>query len=248
MGATVDALHTLQQIELELRSVRDRLESKRRAVRAQQRRLAQIEQQIADVHAQTRAAQTEADRIELDRRTHEEHIAKLREGLNRAKTNKEYAALLTQLNTDKADTMKLEDRVLAGLTRVDELKKQEADLRAQLDKEKAREAELEQSASDLEGKLSGQLQSLESRREEAAQAIPPDALRVFERACERHEGVGIAIIARTHPKRAEFTCSGCNMGVTLEMINALQTREDVQLCQTCGRILYLDASVGAGAR
>jgi len=186
-------------------------------------------------------AQAEADKLELERKTQEAHIAKLREALNHSKTNKEYAAILTQLNTDKADALKSEDQVLAAMTKVDELKKAEADLKVQLEKEQACLAELEKAAHETEQRLANQLSALENQREEATEGIPAEALRMFERACEHHEGEALAMIEQPHPKRAEFICSGCYMSVPLESINSLQSRDAVLTCQNCSRIMYLES-------
>lgn len=221
--------------------------SKRRSVLNHRNRVASIENQIAESHEQIRQAQSEADRLELDRKTHESHIAKLREALNRTKTNKEYAAVLTQLNTDKADAVKIEDAVLQALARVDDLKKREAELRAGREKELARGVELERAATEVEGKLSSRLKELEAQREEATASIPPESLMQFERACEKHDGEAMAMIEQIHPKRAEYTCSGCNMSIPLEVINALQSRDVVLQCHICSRILYLEAPAHATA-
>jgi predicted nucleic acid-binding Zn-ribbon protein len=247
MGATLDALRQLQDIETQLRSIRERIASKRRSADAHKRRVASLERQIADTHLLKTNAQAEADKLELDRASREEHIAKLRDSLNRTKTNKEYSAILTQLNTDKSDGLKLEDQVLAALSTVDELKAQETRLRAEIENEQRRAKELDQAAADFEAQLSRELGDLESQRTAAAEDIPPESLTMFERACERHDGEGMARAVQTHPKRAEYVCGGCNMSMTLETINALQSRDVVCPCQTCLRILYLD-SAGVPAR
>lgn len=239
MGATLDALHRLQTIETQLRSVREQIESKKRSAQAHQRRIASTERQIADLHQQIRQAQTEVDKMDLDRKTHEQHIAKMREALNKTKTNKEYAAILTQLNTDKADAAKSEDSVLAAMTKVDDLKKQEAELKATKEKELTRAAELEKAAAEVQTRLAGSLKDLEAQRAAASAQVSKEALATFERACESHGGEALAVVDQVHPKRPEYICSGCNMSLTLETINALQTKDIVVQCQTCSRILYL---------
>jgi uncharacterized protein len=247
MGAILDALHHLQQIDSQLRSVREQIESKQRSAQSHQKKVAATERQIADLHLQIRQAQTDTDKLELERKTHEQHIAKLRETLNKTKTNKEYAAILTQLNTDKADASKLEDAVLAGLTRIDELKRNEDQLRVILGKEKTRVVELEKAASETLARLSGKLKDLESQRASAAAKVPRETLSQFERACEAHEGEALAAVEQAHPKREEYICSGCNMSLTLETINALRSRDAVVQCQTCSRILYIHAPAHASA-
>ena len=245
MGATLDALHRLQSIEDRLRSVREQIDSKRRLVLARRNRVAHIERQINDTHQAIRQAQTEADRFELDRLTREEHVARLREALNRTKSNKEYAALLTQLNTEKADMLKLEDSALSAMGRVEQERKKEAEMKALIEKEKSQATEVTKTVQEAEGKLAAELEALERERADAADHIPAKALSVFERACERHEGEAMALVERVHPKRAEYVCTGCNMSIPLEVINALQSRDEVQQCQTCSRILYLEASANA---
>ncbi|HSW46175.1 MAG TPA: C4-type zinc ribbon domain-containing protein [Phycisphaerae bacterium] len=245
MGATLDALHRLQSTEDRLRSVREQIESKRRMVKARQSRAANIEKQVADTRSAIRRAQTEFDRFELDRMTREEHVGRLREALNRTKSNKEYAAILTQLNTEKVNLSKLEDSALAALGRAEQERKKNTELHALMEKEMSQVADLMKSAQEAEAKLATQLAALERQREEAADGIPAKALNVFQKACERHEGEAMALVERVHPKRAEYVCSGCNMSVPLEITNSLQSRDEVQVCQTCSRILYLEAPAGA---
>jgi predicted nucleic acid-binding Zn-ribbon protein len=57
----------------------------------------------------------------------------------------------------------------------------------------------------------------------------------------------MALVERVHPKRVEYVCSGCNMSVTLEIVNALQSRDEVQTCQICSRILYFEVPASAMA-
>lgn len=245
MGATLDALHRLQSIEDKLRSVREQIEAKRRSVRARQRRVAQLERDLTDANHAIQRAQVEADKFELDRKEREQNVAKLREALNRTKSNKEYAALLTQLNTAKADILRIEDSALMFMTRVDEERKKQTETKDLLAKEQAQVAELTHAAQGGEAKLASDLKEWEDKRAEAASQVPVSVLATFERACERHDGEAMAVLERSHPKRAEYVCSGCNMSIPLEVANTLQSRDEVQLCHTCSRILYLETQASA---
>jgi predicted nucleic acid-binding Zn-ribbon protein len=238
MGATLDALHRLQSIELELIELRRKIRAKHRAVQGAKKRLQHIDENIAAKRAQRQREQGDVDRIELDRRAREEEIARLREALNRAKTNKEYSAVLTQINTDKADNAKLEDRVLAMFAALDQLKASVQELEEERAKESDRLVSLTTAASEFEASVKDDMVALEQRREEAAHALPPSALRTFERAAERHDGEAMAKIAQVDPRREEYVCEGCNMTVTLEVVSALRGRDDIQVCNTCGRILH----------
>ena len=245
MGATLDALHRLQSIDKQLRTIRDRIESKRRVVQVRRRKTAAIQRQLTDAHQRIKDAQAEADRLELDRIARENDIGRLRETLNQVKTNKEYAAVLTELNTDKADMAKFEDAALAALTRVDDFKAEETTHTQSLEQQESRVAEVERTAQATEDQFGGQVTNLEAQRSEACLDIPGDVLGIFERACEAHEGEAMAIVQQIHPKRTEYICGGCNMSITLETVNSLQSRDTILPCQTCSRILYLDQPTGA---
>jgi predicted nucleic acid-binding Zn-ribbon protein len=245
MGATLEALQKLQEIDQQLRSTREQIESKKRSARAAQRRVAALTRQIEDSELEIRKSQAQVDQFEMERQAHEGRISKLREALNKAKTNKEYAAILTELNTDKADTTKLEEAALVAMTKVEEQRQVQQDLRDSFESCQNRVKDLEQATAELEEKLGSRISELERQREEAADAIAPEVMALFNRAADQNDGDAMAAIEQTHPKRAEYICSGCNMNVVLETINALQTNDKIQVCQTCLRILYLDVPAGA---
>src|SRR5262245_29074478 len=112
MRSTLRALQTLQQVELQLRALRNKIDGKDRSVRAALKRLERVRQDVAAKHEEIRRSQASTAQLELDVKSHDAEITRLREALNRSKTNKEYAAILTQINTDKAGNSKLEDRIL----------------------------------------------------------------------------------------------------------------------------------------
>ena len=111
MGTTLTALHHLQEIETQLAELRGRIESRWRQARLQEKRLAKLDSEIAAEHIAVRTRQMEVDRLDLDVKTREAELDKLRKALNAAKTNKEYAAILTQLNLGApADVPKREEK------------------------------------------------------------------------------------------------------------------------------------------
>lgn len=239
MATTLEALHRLQDIELQLSAIKQKLSSKQRSVTAHTHRLNSLGEDIARQHENVQRQQVEADRLDLEVKSREAEVTKLRTALNTARTNKEYAAILTQINTDKADNAKLEDRILQILAKVDEMRTEAKKLDEQREQEMRRLAQLQNEHDDLKRETGSKVQQLQAEREEAADGVPPTVLQTFERVAERYDGEAMAMVVRTNPRREEFICQGCNMTVTLEKVNALITRDEVQQCQSCGRILYL---------
>ena len=125
MSATLDALQALQQVTLKLTALRSKIERKKRSVQSHDRRQAAHEAELAAKHEAIMHRQSAVDQLELEVKTYEAKTIQLREALNKTKTNKEYAALLTQINTGKADNSKLEDRILEGLNELEKLRGEE---------------------------------------------------------------------------------------------------------------------------
>jgi predicted nucleic acid-binding Zn-ribbon protein len=246
MGATLDALHRLQEIELQIAEVRRGIDGRLRAARKQEARMVEIDADIAARQAALRSEQIEADRLDLDVKSREADIARLRQALNAAKTNKEYSAILAQLNTSKADNSKVEERVLALLTQIDAKRKEITALQETRAHEGARLAELQAAVRKAEDQSRNRLVALQALRDEAAAAVPEKALDCFSRVARKNDGEAMARVIRTNPKRAEYACDGCNMAITIEQVNAIMSRDEAITCNTCGRILYIDAPATSG--
>ena len=165
MGKVLSALLHLQTIERQLAEVKSRLRVRENAVAAQEKRIEQFQGDWDQLNQQRLDRRKEAAEIELDLREKEDKVAQLRGVLNTAKTNKEYAAVLTQINTLKADNSKLEDQALKIMTQVDELKGQADEVQTTIDQEQQRLEEIKQSAADEVAKLHGMVEDLSTRRQ-----------------------------------------------------------------------------------
>ncbi len=248
MGQTLETLHNLQVIELQLAELRREREVKERRVQTHQRQARKAEERLQQNQNLIRERQKQLDALQLDVSAREEVINRHRQGLNKAKTNKEYAAILTAMNTEKADSAKLENDILKLMDEVQALTDRAADLeteRAKVFEDVAR-AEAGLRAYDEASKA--HYDDLQGRRDRCAENIEPTTLTTFTRVADHHDGEAMALIRKLHPKRDEYVCCGCNMKVALEMVNSLQTRDEIQVCKVCGRILYLEPAAAQRSR
>ncbi len=240
MGPTLASLLKLQAVEHDLAHVRRRLRSKQNVLTAVQRKVDDLRHRKEELQGQARNQQKETDQFELQRASREEEIAQLRGALNRTRTNKEYSAILTQINTYKADNSKLEEVILKVMEGVDAVKAEVEKVNAQIDAEQKRLDQVMQTNSEELAKLQSMLAELETKRAEAATHVPHDALHVFDRLASGKDGEAMAAIEVVDAKRNDFTCGGCFMSLSAEHFNALLGRDEIRQCDSCGRILYID--------
>ena len=240
MGTMLVGLLRLQTVERELAHVRSKLRTQEYAIAGQQRKIDQARDEWArlhDTHAEKRRA---AGGLELDLAEKEELVAKLRTALNSARTNKEYAATLTRINTVKADNARIEEDALKLMQEIDSFKVEVDQAEQALQAEQKRLEKVRQTSAEQIVKLTAMLGGLTAKRDQAAKQLTPEALYAFQRVAEKYDGEAMAAV-EIHGKTPPHTyvCGGCFMGLSAEHTNALRVRDEIRTCDNCGRILYL---------
>ena len=181
----------------------------------------------------------QVDRLELELREKDERIAKLRAALNMAKTNKEYSALLTELNTSKADNSKSENQVLDLMKNVEVDQAACAEIQAQIDEQKQNLDALRKETETKAVEFETQIDTIQVEWDAAAKDVPTAALEVFKRVADTYDGEALAVAGKQNEKVDVFSCGGCFMGLPAEVVNQLMTKDELIRCSNCTRILIL---------
>lgn len=243
MGPFLSALVQLQSIELDLTNLRRRKRAKDNAVNAQQIKIDKHNEELESVRVNFTDRRKRSDELELDLRTSEEHVEKLRVDLNGAKTNKEYATLLTQINSLRADNAKVEDEGLTVIAEIDALKQQITEFETLIATEEQKLTAVQESSKDEIAKLDSMIADLQAKRDEAAAKVPPASLAIFERIASQYDGEAMAQVEVSGRKQPyTYCCGGCYMSLNAEHANALKSHDAIRQCDNCQRILYLDES------
>ena len=209
-------------------------------------KLEQLQQQHDELTDHFRHVQARAANLESESKDLEQRIDKQRDQMNTVKTNKEYSALLVEVNTLKIEKGKLEEQALEELGRVDELRGEIDELEQKIAEQRKL---VEGAAHDVQAArdaVGDKLDEATAQRNEAAGKIPEAALKTFEKLAEDYDGEAMAAIVEQDRKRMEYTCDGCFTILPFECVNAAITRADeVVVCPNCDRILYMDKELKA---
>jgi len=239
MGSLLSGLAQLQSVENRLRAAKAKLARCRRSVVLQENRIRSEQNTLEAKKEELQLTRIQCDRLELDLKGRDQQIAKLRAALNTAKTNKEYASLLTILNTTKADNSKVEIQVLELMKAIEadeaECQKSRDEIETQKEKLELVRKEAEASAVSLQEEVN----TVQAEWDEAATMITPDALEVFNRVAETYDGEAVVDVEEQEGRSSVYSCSGCFMSITNESVNLLMTRDEIIRCANCTRILIL---------
>ncbi|TFG50269.1 MAG: hypothetical protein E4H40_01645 [Candidatus Brocadiia bacterium] len=239
MGPVLNGLLKLQSVENRLRAAKSKLTRCRRTVIIQENQIRTLQNTLETRKEEIQLTKLQASRFELELKTRDENIARLRASLNSAKTNKEYAMLLTQLNTTKADNSKIETQVLELMKDIEADDAQCQETQNLINQEKQKLENIRKDSESQAQKYEQDIAAIQVEWDEASGQIPHKVLEIFNRVAETYDGEVIATIDEQDGKSGVYNCGGCFMGITAESVNQLMTRDEIIRCPNCTRILVL---------
>ncbi len=249
MTLTTDLL-SLFRIDSQVRGLRSRLDSASRYLDAQDQILNDLRQQCEEVQLRRRHVQATIGNLEGEVAVIDERLEKLRGELNVATTNKQYTAVLTELNTAKLARSEVEDRILQEMETVEECGRQLETVTRDTEERIKVRAVAETQLQQRHDEVGKRLAELEQQRSTAAGCIPGTDLKLFDELAEAYNGEAVAAVEEIDRRRREYVCGSCNLNLPFEAVAALLGRGDtLVVCPACGRILFLqDETRGALAK
>lgn len=228
------------QVDKQIRGLRSRLTAAERFLNEQTRVLGALATRKTAVEGQLRQITASAQNEEGEIARITERVEELRERMNNARTNKEYKALLTEVNSLKEQRSTHEEGAISRLEQIDKLKAQQAEIEGQhAERTRMREvaeSERQQRADEIKDRL----EALEGERGTVVSDVPSDVLRTYEELVEQREDEAMAPIEIADRKRHEFHCGSCMMTLPVEAMSALLSHGSLTRCVSCGCILYLE--------
>jgi len=227
-------------------------------LREAERRLHGIPDWMRELHDEHASSRTEIEEIEKsveeaarERRTAEaatadaqEKLKKYQQQINKVSTQREYGALLQEIDTVKTVITGSEEKALSSL----ELhEKAEKDLAAR--REGFRELEGRYAAEQARWEsekpaVAQQVADLKARIAELRGRLPRGFVTQFERILDRYPGGALAsvrLIERPGSKgQREWHCAACNYRVRPQSVVEIRNGTGLVQCDSCKRILHLE--------
>jgi predicted nucleic acid-binding Zn-ribbon protein len=227
----LELLWELQKIDLDLKNINEERDHYPKEIKKLDEKKSIEKEKI----------QKEKEKIEVlekERRQKEGHLNLEQEKIKRAearmfevKTNKEYQALLNEIETLKEASSREEEEILRVLDEIDELKKsfskREKEVAAILEKIEAEKKTIQEKMVQDDEVWKKEME----RRDVLSKQVESKLYKLYSTLKEKRQGVGVVSVKHE-------TCQGCFVHIPPQMFIEVQKNNALIRCPNCNRVLY----------
>jgi hypothetical protein len=201
-------------------------------------RMASLEEEFSKEEEKVQSERAEMEKLQKERRQKErdldeeiDRVKKTEARVFEIKTNKEYQAVLKEIENAKKLNREREEEILEILERLEEMQKRlgkgEKSLEARRKEHQQQVAELKQKAASFAEEMAEEVRQREEREKE----IPQSLLSKYRMLLEKRQGVAVARVING-------VCQACNMNLRPQLYIELQKQDTLIVCPDCNRILF----------
>jgi predicted nucleic acid-binding Zn-ribbon protein len=225
------ALIQLQEIDLkileldkQIQNVPSQIQNLQQILDTGNARLTQYKETLIEKQKARRKAEQDVEALRAK-------LSKLKDQLMSVKTNREYTAMLKEIEVYDADIRKGEDQILEMMESVDQLSSNieitEKHIKTEAVKTEAEQRELEARIETHQTTI----EHLEAERRATLQMIDVELLERYRKITTYRKGIGIA-------EARDECCMACRVRLRPQVFNDVKKNDRIITCDSCGRILF----------
>ena len=233
MPEKLQLLRDLQDIDLKKLEVDQQRQKGQNEKEKLHGEIARLQEMVDSLANDISDLEAEKKELKMALTQEQQNIERSESRLPQIKTQKEYVAVLKEIDTAKKLSKELDtqiaakDETLAGLS--NDKAEKDAELENLSSQATARCAEIDEQLTILEA----QLAEMKSQRETLMKELPTSLRKRYDLLLSRRGGLAV-VEARSG------ACLGCNMHLPPQLFNSLLVAEDIQACPHCNRLLFVE--------
>lgn len=228
----------LQNLDQEIRSIRDRIEAFQPKLDAVEEPAMRLEEEVAATETRVRDLRLEERRLRLAAEEKRLRLQRLEERLNMVRNVREEAAVQAELGLVRRALDQEEQEVVSLLDQISRFEERLDQYRTALDEAREAVAPRREEIVAERDAVQSEMASLESRRDVFAKEIEQRYLVVYENLMRSGRTVAVA------PMTDDGACGSCFSLIPLQLQNEIRSTAPVVRCEACGVIVTAPEAVG----
>ncbi len=233
MHDKMNLLKELQEIDQEISTIETTRQAYQDELAVFDTDSARVQAMLDELNEELARLQQEEAQLQQEMLKERDNVIKVESRLPEIQTQKEYVAVLKEIDVAKKANKDLDDQLSAKQQELSSLQQdqqeKETELAAIKEKAEARGAELAELMSESEAVLNKR----KGTRDSVANDVPGALLRKYQTLFKRRGGLALA-------QARNGACLGCNMQLPPQQYNSLLRVTELQSCPHCNRLLYVE--------
>lgn len=200
------------------------------------REIKQSKERLDTERKQLQEAQATRSNLELEIASREAELQKAQQKMMSIKTNKEYDALVAEIDSAKEFISNKETELLETIELIETLDKQISEDESKVEAVEENNAKQLQILQQKINSIGDKVANKENERDEVSARIPRRTLSMYERVRRGKGGTAVVVVK----KRA---CGACYKALTPQKVQEIKKGDRIHTCENCGSLLFWDDSV-----
>ncbi len=163
-------------------------------------------------------------------------LSRLKDQLMSVKTNKEYTAMLHEIQMAEEQIRKEEDKILEIMEEMETMEFGLKEAEQQLNNKSTELRENIQKVEKSKPQLEAELENLGKEKSYTESQIDADLLARYRRIAEARKGIALA-------EAKDELCTSCHIRIRPQVYADLLRTENIHTCDSCSRILFYRKSI-----
>ena len=174
--------------------------------------------------------------LEVAIKAKEEELAKYQQQMMTIKTNKEYDALVAEIDAVKTEISEKEKLLLASMEKIETLEQGLPELRERLEQIKDNNRKQLEVLQEKIDSIGDTVSGKKKERQTVLSDIPRRTMSVYERVRKGKGGSAVVAVKKR-------SCSACHKALTPKLVQEIRRGDRIYTCENCGRLLYWDDDI-----
>lgn len=233
MNEELSRLISLQEVDVEIRRLRDEIAALPARQEELERQFAASVKEYLDLKQQLADALAEKRRLESDLADEQVKHQKFKDDLNKmsAPNIKVYETIMREIDTTRKTVSTLETEILKLMERTEKL---EAQVNERTPEVAARRVEIDRQLAEwkmMSDRDQQRLNELSASRDPLLAALGANSRATYQRLSRMRSGLALA-------EARDYSCQACRMKIRPQVFADIRRGETIITCESCGRILY----------
>ena len=231
MNPQLKLLVSLQEIDIEIQTLREQLTEIPKQVKTSLSHLNKEKESLEITQKEVNDLQKIRFKLENDAASENDKMAKTKIKLPSVKTNKEYSALLAEIELAKQKVSKIEDLELETMETLERKESELPKFEIRFREEEKKFQEFKKQKEETRSEVEQNIAKLKDNRDNIFKNIDPKWSSHYEKILKARGG--LAVVSIEH-----VVCLGCHQQILLQVSIEVKLGEKIHECQHCNRILY----------